>query len=102
MPFKRGAKFKHKNNPIIAELNSCGYTTNNIHKLLGCAQCNGYRYLLNPFELTLGQLQAVSWAINKPLGYVINKLLCTPSKSVHWLDDEFNPAEVIERLKKGK
>ena len=101
MPFKVGAKFKHKNNAIIVELNALGYTSNNLHKLLGCSVANSYRYLQNPYSLTLAQLQSISWAINKPLGYVINLLLCTPAKSSHWLDEDYNPGVHIENLKRG-
>lgn len=101
MPFKVGAQFKHKNNVIIAELNSLGYTSNNLHKLLGCSVANSYRYLTNPYNLTLGQLQAISWALNKSLGYVVNNLLATPSKSGNWLDESYSPDKHLEDLKKG-
>ena len=99
MPFKTGPKFKFGNNPIINDLNLCGYSSNNIHVLLGCTKNYGYKLIQEPGRLTLTQLKAISWALNKPLGYVINKLLVTPVKSGNWLSEDYNPGVHVENLK---
>ena len=101
MSFKGGAKFKYHNIPIIGELNDLGYTSVNLHKLLSCSKGYSIDILRQPSKLTLGQIQAISWALNKPLGYVVNKLLCTPSKSGNWLDEDYSPEQHIEKIKKG-
>lgn len=101
--FKRGVGFKFKNNPIISELNSIGYTANNVHKLLGCAKGYGYTILRNPEYLKLAQVSAICYALNKPLGWVLNRLLSTPDeRSPNWLDEGFDPEIVISDLKRGK
>jgi hypothetical protein len=98
---RKGAKLKHTSHPLIAELQSKGYNSNNLHKLLYCTKNRGYSLILEPERLTLGQIQRISWAILRPLGWVISSLLVVPSKSANWLDDDFNPALKIEELKKG-
>ncbi|WP_288983718.1 hypothetical protein [uncultured Flavobacterium sp.] len=100
--FKRGARFKHTNNQLISDLNKMGYNANNLHFLLCCTKNAGYKVLLEPDLIRLGQIKAIAFALNKPLNYVLNQLYQTPSKSIHWLDEEFSPAEVVERLKVGK
>ena len=99
MAFKRGARFKHKNNEIITALNERGYTANNLHTLLGCSRDNAYKWLLNPHKLTLGHCVAISWAISRPLGWVINSLLVIPAKSGNWLDEDYSPIDKIRELK---
>lgn len=101
MVFKRGAGFKNLNNPIIVELNKLGYTANNVHKLLECSKGKGYDLLKRPESLKLGQIKSICFALNKPLGYVLNQLMFTPSRSGHWLDEDYNPGIHIENLKKG-
>ena len=99
MPFKRGARCKHKNNIVISELNKLGYTANNLHSLLECTKGYSYKVLLNPKQMRLGQLIAVSWALNKPLGWVLNSLLNSPKDSLHWLDESFDLDKKIKSLK---
>ena len=99
MGFKRGARFKHKNIPIICELNAIGYTAHNIHRLLECSKGYGYELLVNPERLKLGQLKNICFALNKPLGYVLNSLLCIPARSGNWLDEDYSPIDKIRELK---
>jgi len=68
---------------------------------LGCSRDNAYKWILSPHKLTLAHCVSISWAISKPLGWVINQLLIIPAKSANWLDDDFNPSLKIEELKKG-
>ncbi len=97
--FKRGAKFKHQNNIIISELNAAGYTIENLYRLLKCSKGKSYELLLKPDTMKLSQVKAVCYGINKPLGYVLNKLFLVPDKSPNWLSDEYNPVEHISKLK---
>ena len=99
MPFKTGPRFKYPNNPIIVELNAIGWNSTNAHRLLGCAPARSYYILLHPDELKMSQVKAISYAINKPLGYVLNRLFFTPSKSPNWLSEDYNPVEHISKLK---
>ena len=100
MPHLRsGARLKHSNHIVISELQKVGYNSGNLHKLLYCAKGYGYRLILEPEMLSLGQIQRISWAISRPLGWVINSLLVIPAKSGNWLDEDFNPVDKIKELK---
>jgi hypothetical protein len=100
MPHIRGsAKLKYSSSPIINELQENGYNTKNLHKLLLCAKDASYSYLREPERLKLSQLRAISWAINKPLGYVINQLLSTPIKSVHYLNESYSVDDHLSSLR---
>lgn len=98
MPFKTGPKFKYPNHPIISELNSVGYSSNNLHHLLDCTRDYSYKLLQEPDRLKLGQVKALSLALSKPIGYIINKLYYIPEKSPMWLDESYNSGVHVRNL----
>ncbi|MBK9800701.1 MAG: hypothetical protein IPP56_13635 [Bacteroidetes bacterium] len=99
MPFKGGAKPKHLHLPLVSELRDAGYGWHNLHILLHCAKDNIYKVFQQPDDLKLSQIKAISFALQKPLPYVINKLMGVPPKSIHWLDENYSPDKHLEDLK---
>lgn len=75
---------------LLKALFNAGYNCRDLCKALNISSKNWLVYFSDPRLFTMGQMQHISYLLNKPLGEVINLAFNYKPGSVQWVNESVN------------